>query len=164
MASKIKILVALVTTLIGLTAFIALNSKPALNNITFTTIRGETFDLASLKNNTIILTFWSTDCPSCIEEIPHLIELHKKYSSKGLKIIAVAMDYTPPNQVIAMSDSKQIPYSVVLDPEGTIAKQFGRIDLTPTTFVLNKEGSVEKHIIGLLDITTISSYIETCME
>ena len=143
-----KILAIGMLTILSVVALMELNNQNRLQNIAFKTINGEGFDLHSLKGHPALITFWSTDCPSCIEEIPDLIELHKTYANSGFKIIAVTMEYTPPNQVIAMAEAKQLPYAIVLDPDAVIAHQFGDIRLTPTSFLINPEGNIEKHILG----------------
>ena len=155
MPVKNKIIVIMLVSIVSLMGLLTLNKPSGVENIEFKTISGATFDLQSLKGKPALITFWSTDCPSCIEEIPHLIELHQKYAKRGFKIIAVAMEYTPPNQVVAMTEAKQLPYDIVLDPNSTISHHFGDIRLTPTSFLFNPTGSIEKHIIGSFDQTEL---------
>lgn len=125
----------------------------AAPNVSFKTIKGESIDMRALKGKPVLVTFWATDCPGCIEEIPHLIKLHQQFSSQGLSIIAVAMDYDPPNQVLAMSAAKQLPYAVALDPTGGLAQSFGNVQLTPTTFLIDKTGNIVLQKTGVFDLT-----------
>jgi peroxiredoxin len=118
-------------------------------NSTFTTITGKKITLQQLRGKPVLITFWATDCPSCIEEIPHFIDLHKTYHPLGLEIIAVAMIYDPPSRVVAMSQAKQIPYDVVLDLKSEHALAFGQVQLTPTTFLINSEGKFVMKKTGL---------------
>lgn len=152
MRAKIKILAVVMVAILSLVALLPLNNAGNVKNIEFRTINGESFDLQSLKGKPVLITFWSTDCPSCIEEIPHLIELHQRYANRGLKIIAVTMQYTPPNQVIAMKEAKQLPYAIALDPDATLAHNFGNVLLTPTSFLINPNGEIDKHIIGSFNL------------
>lgn len=153
MRAKNKILAFVMLAILSLVALLQINNQTSVKNIAFKTISGQTFDLQSLIGKPVLITFWSTDCPSCIEEIPHLIELHEKYAKHGFRLIAIAMEYTPPNQVVAMTEAKQLPYSIVLDPDSTIAHHFGDIRLTPTSFLINPNGEIEKHIIGSFNQT-----------
>ncbi|PPD32712.1 MAG: thioredoxin [Methylomonas sp.] len=121
-------------------------------NVTFKTIKGDSIDLIDLKGRPVLVTFWATDCPGCIEEIPHLIKLHQQFSPEGLTIVAVAMDYDPPNQVLAMSTAKQLPYAVALDPSGSLAQRFGDVKLTPTSFVIDRNGLIVMQKIGVFDL------------
>lgn len=124
----------------------------AAPNVSFKTIKGDNIDLAGLKGKPVLVTFWATDCPGCIEEIPHLIKLHQEFSPQGLTIIAVAMDYDPPNQVLAMSANKQLPYAVALDPSGSLARSFGDVRLTPTSFLIDKNGLIVLQKTGAFEL------------
>lgn len=121
-------------------------------DVTFTSIKGEKIALANLRAKTVMITFWATDCKSCIEEVPHLIELYNKYHTKGLEIIAVAMYYDPPNHVVEMTRLKQIPYDVALDLRAEHAKAFGNIQLTPTTLLINRQGQIVFKKTGLFNM------------
>lgn len=128
--------------------------------VSFKTIKGNSLELASLKGRPVIVSFWATDCPGCIEEIPHLISLHQQYKSSGLAIIAVSMYYDPPNHVLAMADSKQLPYEVALDPSGTLAQAFGNVQLTPTTFLIDKSGHIIMQKVGVFELSDMQQRIE----
>ncbi|AEF99905.1 TlpA family protein disulfide reductase [Methylomonas methanica] len=123
--------------------------------LSFKTIKGERIDLADLKGKLVLVTFWATDCPGCIEEIPHLVELHRQYSNAGLTIIAVAMYYDPPNRVMAMAKAKQLPYAVALDPSGSLAQGFGNVQLTPTTFLIDRTGRIVLQNTGAFELQDI---------
>ncbi len=81
--------------------------KPKAPQTTFATITGEKLPLHTLSGKAVIVTFWATTCPGCMKEIPHLIELYQHYHNQGLEIIAVAMSYDRPDQVIAMAKNKK---------------------------------------------------------
>ena len=161
MRIKNKIIIAALIAVLSFIALIKINHHNSIKNIEFKTINGSILDLQSLKGKPVLISFWSTDCKSCIEEIPHLIELHQKYTKHGFRIIAVAMEYTPPNQVVTMSEAKQLPYSIVLDPDAAIAHHFGDIRLTPTTFLINPAGEIEKKIVGSFNQHEIMQKLDT---
>ena len=129
-------------------------------DVSFKTIKGETIRLAELQGKPALVTFWATDCPGCIEEIPHLIGLHHQYSQTGLSIIAVAMHYDPPNHVLAMAESKQLPYAIALDPTSELAQAFGDVQLTPTTFLIDRTGNIVMQKVGVFDLTDMQHRIE----
>jgi peroxiredoxin len=146
-----------ILSLLGLLAvgtwFWQTQTSLAAPNVNFKTIKGENIDLLALKGKPVLVTFWATDCPGCIEEIPHLIQLHQQFSTQGLIIVAVAMDYDPPNQVLAMTAAKKLPYPVALDPSGSLAQSFGNVQLTPTTFLIDKTGKIVLQKTGVFDLT-----------
>lgn len=120
--------------------------------VSFKTIKGVDISLADLKGKPVLVTFWATDCPGCIEEIPHLIQLHRQYSQQGLNIVAVSMHYDPPNRVLAMAGAKQLPYAIALDPTGSLAQSFGNVQLTPTTFLIDRNGHIVLQKVGIFDL------------
>jgi peroxiredoxin len=120
--------------------------------VSFKTIKGVDIDLADLKDKPVLVTFWATDCPGCIEEIPHLTQLHRQYSQQGLNIVAVAMHYDPPNRVLAMAKAKQLPYAIALDPTGSLAQSFGNVQLTPTTFLIDRNGHIVLQKVGVFEL------------
>ncbi|MEN8260298.1 MAG: TlpA disulfide reductase family protein [Pseudomonadota bacterium] len=161
---KLKTLAAalIVTTLITLSAWLLLGSPAARKapEAIFTTITGKKIALTQLRGKPVIVTFWATDCPGCIEEIPHLIELFNDYSNKGLNIIAVAMFYDPPSRVVAMTKDKALPYPVALDVDAKHAQAFGDVRLTPTNFLIAPDGTIAVQKVGLMDMADIRSRID----
>ncbi|MBL4783756.1 MAG: TlpA family protein disulfide reductase [Porticoccaceae bacterium] len=127
---------------------IAINHAPT---VTLNTINGEKITIDSLQGKPAIITFWATDCPGCIKEIPHLKAIHADYAAKGLNLIAVAMKHDKPEHVIAMTKDKQLPYKIALDSQGDIAKAFGNVRLTPTTFLIAPDSSIVIQKLGVFD-------------
>lgn len=123
------------------------------------TLDGRTLTLEQLRGKPVLVTFWATTCPSCVEEIPHLIELYRELNPKGLEIIGVAMAYDPPEQVRAMARQRQIPYPIVLDSEERIAREFDNVRLTPTSVLVSPEGRIVQYRLGLLDMPELRNTI-----
>ncbi|HKJ09416.1 MAG TPA: TlpA disulfide reductase family protein [Gammaproteobacteria bacterium] len=130
-------------------------------DITVTTIHGKHIDLAKLRGRPVLITFWATTCPGCVAEMPHLIKLYKDLAPKGLEVIGVAMNYDPPNQVMAMAKERNIPYPVAVDTQGKVAKAFGDIQLTPTSFLIAPDGRIVKQKIGEMNMEAVRKQILT---
>lgn len=148
--------------LIGLLAFIWLapgGHKPA-PALEVTTLEGGPLSLAELRGEPVLVTFWATDCPGCVKEIPHLIELHRDYAARGLTILAIAMAYDPPNHVKAMRDARDLPYTIALDLKGEAARAFGNVNVTPTSFLIDPQGRIVRHKLGEMDMAKVRSQIE----
>ena len=135
----------------------AFQAAPA---VTFTTITGKQIALQKFRGKPVIVTFWATDCPGCIKEIPLLIELYRQYHEQGLEIIAVAMFYDPPSHVVGMAKAKNLPYDVALDLSADHARVFGNVNLTPTTFLIDPEGMIAERTIGVIDMNRMKTLIE----
>lgn len=124
----------------------------------FTDTKGKTQSLDAYKGKWVLVNFWATWCPPCLEEIPDLIALHEKYSKTKLVVIGVAMDYRDPKQVIEFADSMFISYPIVL---GTpkIAAQVGQVQGLPTTYLFNPEGKIVAYQVGALTKEAVENYI-----
>ncbi len=154
-----SVILLLVIITIGYTQ---LNKISSLPMISLTTISGEEIELAKLLGKPVIVTFWATSCPSCIKEIPHLIELYQQFhDSKGLEIIAIAMSYDPPNRVVSMSKTKQLPYHVALDINTHHALAFGDIQWTPSTFLFSPSGDVAMQKTGIFDMEIMKQHLNS---
>ncbi|MFZ4791715.1 MAG: TlpA family protein disulfide reductase [Candidatus Competibacteraceae bacterium] len=124
------------------------------------TLDGRTLTLEQLRGKPVLVTFWATTCPSCVEEMPHLVDLYRDLNPKGLEIIGVAMSYDPPEQVRAMVKQRQLPYPVVLDVQSRIAREFDHVQLTPTTVLISPEGRIVQYRLGLLDMPKLRQTIQ----
>jgi peroxiredoxin len=118
-------------------------------------IDGEELRLTAYRGRPVLVTFWSTTCPSCVREIPHLTELYRDLAPQGLEIIGIATAYDPPNRVLEMRQSHNIPYPVALDIHADAAHAFGDVRVTPTSFLIAPDGRVVQSKIGRLDITRL---------
>lgn len=128
------------------------------------TLEGETVALGDLKGQPVLLTFWATTCPGCVKEIPHLVELYERYHAQGLEVIGVAMAYDPPNQVLAMRNQRELPYTIALDLDSSAARAFGDVRLTPTTFLIDTRGRIIYKKLGEFDMDLVENNIRRMLE
>ena len=117
--------------------------------------------LVGQRGKVVLVNFWSTSCVTCVEEMPRIVETYKKYRDRGFETVAVAMSYDPPNYVLAYAVSNKLPFKVALDPVGNVARSFGDVDATPTTFVLDKRGRVVARYVGEPDFGKLDELLET---
>ena len=115
------------------------------------TLGGDRFELKDFRGQPVIVTFWATSCVTCVEEIPYFKALHDDLHEAGLEIVAVAMEYDPESQVRAMTEERELPYRVALDRDGSVARAFGDIRLTPTTYLVGPEGEIRQKRLGMVD-------------
>ncbi len=121
----------------------------------FRIIDGRRIELAALRGRPVLVNFWATTCASCLREMPQLVRLYRDLSPHGLEIIGVAMSYDPPSYVLSMARQRPIPYPVALDPDGLLSRQFGDIELTPTTLLIAPDGRIVWRHTGLFNPHTL---------
>lgn len=160
MTKKLMSLAALALVLaIGAWAYMGSSSSAAPAS-SFVMLDGSQKTTADLKGKVTLVNFWATSCVTCVAEMPELIATHQKYSPKGYDTIAVAMSYDPPSYVVNFANSRQLPFSVAIDNTGDVAKAWGDVKLTPTTFLVNKRGEIVKRYVGTPDFTALHRLIE----
>ncbi|MNV55164.1 thiol-disulfide oxidoreductase [compost metagenome] len=92
--------------------------------------------------------------------MPEIIATYKKYQPRGFETVAVAMSYDPPSYVVNFAQSRQLPFKVAIDNTGMVAKQWGDVQLTPSTFIVNKRGEIVKRYVGAPDFAELHLLIE----
>ncbi|MEO5670753.1 MAG: TlpA disulfide reductase family protein [Ramlibacter sp.] len=115
---------------------------------TFVLLDGSTKTTADLKGRVTLVNFWATSCVTCVAEMPKIISTYDKYQGKGYDTLAVAMSYDPPSYVVNYAETRKLPFKVAIDNTGAIARAWGDVQLTPTTFLVNKRGEVVKRFVG----------------
>ena len=92
-----------------------------------------------------------------------MVKTYDKYKDQGLEFVAVAMSYDPPMYVMNYAQSRQLPFKVAMDSDGSVAKQYGNVQLTPTTFVVDRNGKVLKQYVGEPEYAELNKLIETAL-
>ncbi|HRH41141.1 MAG TPA: TlpA disulfide reductase family protein [Pyrinomonadaceae bacterium] len=110
---------------------------------------GQTQKLKELQGKAVILDFWATYCPPCIQEIPHLKELQKKYGKENLEIVGlhVGGDEDRP-KVPAFAERLKIDYPIATPEDQLIRFIFGNDDTIPQTAIFDRKGKMITKITG----------------
>jgi peroxiredoxin len=142
---------------------IAPRGPERLPEVTITTITGEKLTGAELRGKVVLVNFWATSCATCVKEMPRLVETYRKHRDRGFETVAVAMSYDPPNYVLHYAEKNALPFKVALDPVGAAARAFGDVSLTPTTFVIDRRGTIVKRYLGEPDFAELDRLIERAL-
>jgi len=155
---KKSLLPVIIIALLGLLAW-QLSNKPTAPDVTFTTIDGKSISMTELKGKVVLVNFWATDCPGCIKEMPDLIKTYHQYKLKGLEVIAVAMHYDQASQVLNYSKDQALPFPVMHDTSAEVSNRFGKVSLTPTAFIYDKQGYLLQRTMGELDFAALQQLL-----
>ena len=110
---------------------------------------GVTHKLTAYKGKWVLVNYWATWCPPCLEEVPDLVNLYDHRRKKDLMILGVVFDYKSAKEVADYVDDMLMSYPIVLGDD-EVAAQIGTADVLPTTFIYNPQGELVKIKRGLI--------------
>ncbi len=158
---RILFSVSLVALVLAASLGIYLNSGTSVAPpSSFVMLDGSKKETAQLKGKVTLVNFWATSCVTCVAEMPQLIATYNKYQAQGFDTIAVAMQYDTPSYVVNFAKTRNLPFSVAIDNTGEVAKAWGDVQLTPTTYLVNKRGEIVKRYVGEPNFTDLHRLIE----
>jgi cytochrome c biogenesis protein CcmG/thiol:disulfide interchange protein DsbE len=121
-------------------------------------LSGKKVSLSDFKGRALAINFWATWCAPCKVETPWLIDLRNRYAAQGFEVLAISADDIDRADHRKFSDEKQeiarfvqkmrMPYPVLIDG-GSISEPYGGLDALPTTFFLNRNGTVVAAQMGM---------------
>jgi len=144
---------------IGGGAYVA-GSGSAAPESTFVLLDGSRKTSSDLKGKVTLVNFWATSCVTCVAEMPKIMSTYDKYKARGYDTVAVAMSYDPPAYVVNYAETRKLPFKVAIDNTGAVAKAWGDVQLTPTSYIVNKRGQIVKRYVGEPDFAELHKLIE----
>ena len=138
-------IVAVCSVVAGILFF---GGKDTAPDTTFVLLDGSKKQTYDLRGQVSLVNFWATSCVTCVAEMPDMVRTYEKYKNNGFGTVAVAMQYDPPSYVVNFVNSRKLPFDVAIDNTGVVAKAWGDVQLTPTTYLLNKRGEIVKRFVG----------------
>lgn len=133
----------------------------ASSALTFTTMKGQQIRLSDLRGKIVLIQFWATSCGICLAEMPDLIQTYRQYRKRGFEVIAVAMHYDQPGDIRAYVHKQGLPFPVVFDRDGSLAREFEQVGVTPTTFLIDGSGRRISKTLGIIDFGKLRAFLES---
>ncbi len=128
---------------------------------TFTTIDGKKINTGDLRGKLVMVNFWATSCGICLAEMPELIATYNRYRHRGVEVIAVAMSYDDLGKIRAAVAKHRLPFPVVFDQDGRLAREYEGVRATPTTFLIDRSGKRISKTVGIIDFDKLRAYLES---
>nr|WP_233865564.1 MULTISPECIES: TlpA disulfide reductase family protein [Paraburkholderia] len=148
MSAIYRIAAVLIVGAVAIAGYFAFfGSQQRVPDATFTLLSGQKISTADLKGKVYLVNFWATSCETCMHEMPQMVQTYNRFKGEGLEFVAVAMNYDAPVYVANYAQTRNLPFKVAMD-DGSAAKQFGNVQLTPTTFVIDRNGKILKRYVG----------------
>jgi peroxiredoxin len=112
---------------------------------------GRTLTRSDFGGQLLVLNFWATWCPPCIEELPSLDQFQKTFADSGVVVLGVSVDQNPRSYSGFLAKTK-VAFQTARDPEGKIAADYGTFKY-PETYIINRQGVVVEKIVGAVNWT-----------
>ena len=105
-------------------------------------LEGKVVDVASLRGHPVLLNFWATWCEPCRMELPELVKLHRRLSTRGLVVLGVSLDSgRTAEQVKAFAARRDVAYPLLLDADDLASRSLG-VGTLPVTVLINADGTI----------------------
>lgn len=130
----------------------------AANSFVLKDTEGKKHTLSQYKGKWVIVNYWATWCPPCLEEVPDLVALYDSRKNKDVMVIGVVFDYQSAKEVAEYVDDMLMSYPIVLGDDGVI-QQIGNAEVLPTSYIYNPRGELVKTKRGLVT----KQYLEAFM-
>lgn len=108
-------------------------------------------DLTQLRGQVVVLNFWATWCPPCVEEMPSLVEMQRRMKAKGITVLAVSVDVDDSAYQKFLRDHG-VNLLTVRDPAQKSSNLYGTFKF-PETYVIDRNGVMRRKFIGAVDWT-----------
>ena len=114
--------------------------------------------LSSYRGKWVIVNYWATWCPPCLEEVPDLVALYDSRKNKDVMVLGVVFDYESADEITRYVNDMLMSYPIILGDDEVI-KQIGHAEVMPTTYIYNPRGVLVKTKRGLV----ARAYLEALM-
>jgi len=163
MKTQTKLIALVAAVAIAAGAAFAILLRPELPQAQFVALSGGNFSTADLRGRVVLVNFWATSCVTCVEEMPKMVEAWTQYAPRGYEMVAVAMSYDHPNAVAEFARKQALPFRVALDASGAVARAFGNVNVTPTTYLLDRSGRIVAKYVGEPDWKDFRARVERAL-
>lgn len=128
--------------------------KEPPQNFSLPDASGKIFKLDSFKGQVVLVNFWATWCPPCIQELPSMDELNQRFKGKAFTMIAISVDQSDEDVKKFLASLNRPPSFLILrDPKASVAKAWGT-DRYPESYLLDKKTQIVEKFIGATNWTS----------
>jgi thiol-disulfide isomerase/thioredoxin len=145
--------------LLGVAVLLLSAGAVSAETFVFKDLQGHEQRLQDYRGKWVLVNFWATWCPPCLEEIPNLISLHEAHKNSDLVVIGVALDSTR-ESVVEFVAKKKINYPIVFG-NYELAEQVGEVEALPTSYLFDPTGKLVSYQQGIVTRSSVESYIKS---
>ena len=109
-------------------------------------IAGKSTHLSDYRGKVVVLNFWATWCPPCVEEAPSMNRLQERIAGRGGVIVGVSIDDDPDAYVKFLKDFS-VPFPTGREPTRKLMHEYGT-EMIPETYIIDRRGKLARKVIG----------------
>lgn len=122
-------------------------------------LAGGAVKLSDLKGKVVIVNFWATWCPPCLQEMPSLNEIYNEYKDKGVEVLGLTLDEEGLPVTKPVLTKLGIDYPILESDKSTYQK-YGHILTIPFTYIIDKQGVIQKKFINRQDKAAFAAALD----
>jgi peroxiredoxin len=108
-----------------------------------------TVSLDQFRGKIVVLNFWATWCPPCVEELPSLMTLQERLRSQGVVVVGISIDEDN-GAYHRFLKERGINFLTVRDPGQTVSAMYQTTGW-PETYIIDRQGVVRRKFVGAVD-------------
>ncbi len=117
--------------------------------VSLLSVDGKTVSLADYRGKVVLVHFWATWCPPCVEEIPTLERFYEQIFGTDIEVLAISVDDNA-GMLKTFLDKNKVHLPVLRDPDRATANKYGTLKF-PETYIIGRDGVVRYKVIGPTD-------------
>ena len=141
-------------------------------------LKGKTYSMKDFSGQILILNFWATWCPPCLEEVIKLNELCERYKNKGIQVVGITLDQDSLDLVSPFVEKNKITYLILKGNQKTLSDLSAGLNQMaydvesvpndfrgiPTTLLFDKQGKIRKKFDGSFDSEQLEEMLQSLLE
>jgi thiol-disulfide isomerase/thioredoxin len=122
-------------------------------------LTGKSINFSQYDGKVVLVDFWATWCPPCRRSIPHLSELHGKYSDRGFEVVGISLDQSGVDKVALFAVQMKIPYTLLMG-NVQVATDWNIGSAIPIAFLIDRKGEIVDRIVGYQEKSVLEEKIQ----
>ncbi|MEW6659877.1 MAG: TlpA disulfide reductase family protein [Thermodesulfobacteriota bacterium] len=124
-------------------------------------LQGKSYSLSQFKGKVVMVNFFTFFCMPCREEMPDLNKLYNEYKGKGFQTLGIGLS-SDPTQLRFLVKQIGLDYPVLAGND-KVSKDYGNVEIVPTTFIIDKQGNIAHKILGVRKKEELAKMIEALL-
>jgi thiol-disulfide isomerase/thioredoxin len=143
--------------------WLTLPAVAAPANLTLPDLDGVEHHLSDYRGKWVLVNYWATWCPPCLEEIPELVEFYERHKDKDAVVIGIDFEDISTHSLRHWVGRLHIPYPVLREPASE-QPAFGPLTVLPTSYLVDPEGEVVARNVGTLTNGGAEDFLQEARE